>query len=404
MSEYCPYTYKGYPAGLDDPWTFPMPSKKERDRRWEAIRRSMKKHNFDCLIVGAPWGFMPVLTNYLCYISNYVPFSNFRTYVVLPLKGEPQLGVDTPIGPQFLHCSSQTSWIKEIVASLYPIRDVVSKVKQLKIEKGRLGIMGYRDGWFPASDYNALRDSFPAATIEDAAAVLAEAMNEVSRTSTEELALLKKTCEILDLSYQAVAEALKPGVKEYELWAAAEQVIINNGGWYPHFMLAASGPSPTFPRAPASHHVLNSGDIVIFEINAIYGGISSQICYALSLGHPRSDVEEMFRFCQELYDFSLAELEKNRTFMDIELDLANRIHSAGYEPMTPQIHIYNQSVAMPMDCPPKPGDYFTVHPNFASQDYTAGAKFGTTVRIGQDGRVEKLQNTPARLNIISPDK
>ena len=40
MSEFCPYTYKGYPVGLKYPWTFPMPSEKERDRRWYEIRKS----------------------------------------------------------------------------------------------------------------------------------------------------------------------------------------------------------------------------------------------------------------------------------------------------------------------------------------------------------------------------
>ena len=399
MSEFCPYTYKGYPSGLGYPWIFPMPSEKECDRRWDAIRRSMKKYIFDCLIVGAPQGYMPSSYNRLHYISNYVAFFNPNTYIVFPMKGKPVLIVSNIIGPQFLHCASEISWIKEIVASLHPAQDIINKIKQLKLEKGRIGIVGYRMGVFPASVYDALRQSFPTTTYEDATAVLNEAMNEVSRTSEEELALLKKVCEILDRSYEAVAEALKPGVREFELWAAAEQAIIRNGGWYPHFMLATSGPTPTFPRAPASHNTLAPGDVVIFEINAIYAGISCQICYALSLGQPMREVGEMFEFCKELYHFSLAELEKKRTFMDIELDLARRIHDAGYEPMTPQIHIYNQSGTMPMDSPPQPGDYFTVHPNFCDKEYTVGAKFGDTVRIIEDGRVERLQKTPAKLNI-----
>ena len=402
MSEFCPYTYKGYPAGLDYPWTFPMPSEKERDRRWDAIRRSMKKHNFDCLIVGAPSGFMPSPYNHLYYVSNYVPFFNPGTYIVFPLKGEPLLRVSNLIGPQFLHCASATSWIKEIVGSFHSAPDIVRKIKQLKLEEGRIGIVGYRMEIFPASIYDALRESFPAAAYEDATVVLNEAMDEVSRTSEEELTLLRKASEILDLSYEAVAKALKPGVKELELWAAAEQAIVNNGGWYPHFMLATSGPSPIFPRAPASHNTLNPGDVVIFEINVTYGGISCQICYALSLGRPKKEVEEMYDFCRELYQFSLAELEKKRTFMDVELGLAQRIHDAGYEPMTPQIHIYNQSVAMPMDSPPQPGDYFTVHPNFCNKDYTEGAKLGDSVRITKEGKVERLQKTPAKLNVIIP--
>ena len=399
MSEYYPYNYKGYPVGLKYPWIFPMPSEKERDRRWEAIRKSMRKHHFDCLIVAGPMGYMSSI-NYLYYISNYVPFVNRGTYVVFPLQGEPGLMVSTIIGPQFQHCASATSWIREIMASLHPAQDAVRKVKDLKLERGRLGIVGYRSAVFPALVYDALRESFPNATFEDATSVLGEAMDEVSRTSEEELSLLRKACETLDLSYEAVAAALKPGVKEYELWAAAEQAIIKNGAWYPHFMIATSGPFPTFPRAPASHNILSPGDVVVFETNATYGGITSQICYALSLGRPKREVEEMYEFCKELYDFSLIELEKHRPFMDIETSLVSRIHDAGYEPMTPQIHVYNMSSVMPMYSVPQPGDYFTVHPNIVNKDYTAGAKLGDAVRITMEGKVERLQRLPAKLHIV----
>ncbi len=398
MSEYCPYTYKGYPTALEYPWTFPMPSEKERDRRWKAIRRSMREHNFDCLIVGTSSGFMPTLHNQLCYISNYVPYANNGTYVVFPLKGESQLCMHNWLGPQFLHIAAQTSWINEIVGSLHPIKDVVSKVKELKLDNSKIGIVGYMMGIFPASDYDVLRESFPDAILEDATAMLGEAMNEVSRSSEEEHTLLKRACEILDLSYEAVAEALKPGVTECELWAAAEQAIVKNGGWYGHFMLATSGPSPTFLRAPASHNAMAPGDVIMYEINVVYGGVSPQSCYALSLGRPKKEVEKMFDFCEELYQFALVELEKNRKFIEIELDLADRIHGAGYEPMTPQMHVYNMSGFMPMDSLPQLGDYFTVHPNVCNKNYTAGAKLGDAVRITKNGKVERLQKTPAKLN------
>jgi Xaa-Pro aminopeptidase len=400
MSQFCPYTYSASPPILEYPWKAPMPSEKERDRRWQAIRNAMSRYDIDCFIVGAPWGFMPTQNNHLYYISNYIPYSNIGTFVVFPAKGEPQMEVSSSIGPQFLHIALQTSWIRDVVESPYPVRDIVNKIKQLKLENGRLGIIGYKMGIFPAVIYDALRESLPDAKFEDGTNALFEAMDEVTRTSEEEPVLLKKACEILDLSFQAVAAAMRPGTTENELWAVIEQSIIRNGGWYGHFILVTSGPAPMFPKAPASYNVLTKGDVFIYELHAIYGGVAPQCCYALSLGRPRGDVEKMFDFCKGLYDYSLVELGKNRTFIDIESDLATRIHDAGYEPMTPQIHVYNMSIRTPMKSVPQPGDYFTVHPNLCHKDFSAGAKFGDVVRMTKEGKTERLLSTPARLNII----
>ncbi|MCL5961412.1 MAG: M24 family metallopeptidase [Chloroflexi bacterium] len=400
MSQFYPYGYKGYPVGTEYPWTYPTASKEEGHRRWEAIRRSMEKRNVDCLMVPGPFGYMNQLVTFLYYISNYVPYVSRGTFVVFPREGEPQLGVNDYLGPQFRHIATESSWIKEIVSSFSPAQDMVNKIKQLKLEKGRIGVVGYNMGAFPAAPLDALRAALPEATFEDGTAALTDAMDEISRTSEEELALVRRACEIHDLSFNAVAAAMKPGVMECELWAAAEKAILENGAFYAHFMISTSGPAPTFLRAPASTTRLNPGDVVMFEVNVVCGAVDPQISYALSLGRPRRDVEEMFKFCEGLYEYSLVELEKNRTFMDIEVDLVNRIHAAGYEPVTPQIHRYNASGAFPAGSPPQPGDYFTVHPNVANKEYTASGKVGDPVRMTKAGKIERLQKTPAKLNII----
>lgn len=45
MNESYPYHYKGYPTGFKSKSYFPMPTEKERDRRWNAIRKAMKKYD-----------------------------------------------------------------------------------------------------------------------------------------------------------------------------------------------------------------------------------------------------------------------------------------------------------------------------------------------------------------------
>ena len=400
MSEYCPYTYQGHPVNLKYPETWPMPSKKERDLRWQAIRKSMQKHNLDFLIVAPPFGYMTTLANHLYYITNYVAFANNGNFLIFPLKGNPKLTVTTELGAQFLHIALETSWLEDVVMSAYPIRDTISSIKEMKLDKARAGIVGYHNGIFPAFAYDALRESLPGVHFEDATAAVGEAQNEVSRSSEEELAFLQKASEILDKSFEAVAAILKPGITEYDLWAAAEEVIIKNGSWNAHFMIGAVGPGPVFLRAPATPKILKKGDVVVFELDTIYAGISPQVCFALSIGQPSQEVSKMAKLVEELYPYTLEQLEKKKTFLEIEQNLSDLIHKAGYEPITPQVHRYNNSYLMPMKSPPQQGDYFTVHPNCCNKDYTLGAKFGDAVRINKEGKVQRLNKISPKLHII----
>jgi len=247
---------------------------------------------------------------------------------------------------------------------------------------------------------NTLQESFPVAQFVDGNSMFREAMDEVSRTSEEELSFVKRACEIMDCCFNAVAKSFKPGVKECDMWGVAENEILRQGGWYAHFMLGTSGPAPTFHRQPPSQNVINKGDIVTFELNVTYGGVTPQVSFALCLGKPRNDVEEMYKLCDDLYKLEFEEIEKKKTFYEVEKAVVSRIHEAGYQPMTPQLHIYNMSQTMPATIPAQPGDYFTIHPAVCKKDYTAGAKFGDVVHITSKGKVERLNKIPAKLNII----
>jgi Xaa-Pro aminopeptidase len=399
MGLHCPYNYERYPAGLNYPWHVPVFSEDEGKKRWRAVRAAMRAEGLDCLLVGSYSGYMPG-NNRLYYLSNYTPIGAMGAYLVFPLEAEPRLCVSNVIGPQFMHMAAEVAWISEIVGSMQPQQDVLNKLEELGIRGGRLGVTDYKPGNFPASVMEFLRQQLPDVEIIDASWMLEKLMNAFSRTSREEEKFVRRACEIMDASCRAVREILKPGVSENELWAAAEAAVLREGGWYPHNFFVTTGPAPLFPRGPASQRVLEKGDIALFEMNCTYGGVSPQSCFAFSLGRPRPDVKVLFDFCEGLYGVALAELEKGRTFGEVELDLAARIHGGGYEPMTPQMHIYNMGVNMPMDGRPQPGDYFTVHPNLCDREYRRGAKVGDCVRIDAAGKAERLQQNPARLETV----
>ncbi len=396
MGLHCPYNYERYPAGLDYPWHVPVFSAAEGEKRWRAVRAAMRENAVDCLLAGSYSGYMPG-NNRLYYLSNYVPIGAMGTYLVFPLEATPRLCVSNVIGPQFMQMAAEMTWVDEVVGSMQPQQGVLNKLEEIGIHGGRLGVLDYKPGTFPASVMEFLRESLPDVEIVDFSRVVEKVMNAFSRTSEEEEKFVRRACEIIDASYEAVLAVLRPGVSENELWAAAEAAVLREGGWYPHNFFVTTGPAPLFPRGPASQRTLEKGDIAMFEMNCTYGGVSPQSCYAFALGRPRADVKELFDLCEGLYDFALAELEKGRTFGELELDLAARIHAGGLEPMTPQMHIYNMGVNMPMDGRPQPGDYFTVHPNVCDREYRRGAKVGDCVRIDAAGRVERLQKNPAVL-------
>lgn len=395
-----PYAYPGYPEGLKYPWIFPRPSEKERDLRWTTIRKAMAVDKLDAMVVCTLPAFCPS-SKHLFYLSNYIPFGAKGVYVVFPREGEGCMVVDNALGPQFVHFASETSWIRDITGTLDPSKELVKKIHRLDLKHKRLGVVGYSQGLFTGPVYDYMRANLNEIAICDASPMMAEAMNAVSRISSEEPVLVEKACESLDHAFQAVIEALKPGVSECELWATVDHELVKRGGWPFHEMFVTSGPRPSFPRVPPSQRILEPGDVVVFEVNSAYGGVNPQSCFACSLGSPANDVQTMFALCQELYGFALTELGKQRTFMEIEQELIQRIRSCGYEPMTPQIHVFNMAMVMPMAARPKPGDYFTVHPNMADPKYTVGAKLGDAVRISKEGYPQRLQKTEAKLHVVT---
>mgnify|MGYP000950889312 CR=1 FL=1 len=142
----------------------------------------------------------------------------------------------------------ETSWGKKIVGSLDPAQDIVNKIKLLRLKKGRIGIVNYRVGIFPVTVYNALLERLLGATFEDVTEAMTDVANEISRTSEEVLTLLRKTCEILDLSYSTVAEDLKPGVRERELWSCSRTCHLDERRLVPPIFCSEGRVQPPLPK------------------------------------------------------------------------------------------------------------------------------------------------------------
>ena len=101
-------------------------------------------------------------------------------------------------------------------------KNIVERLKELKVEHGRIGIAGLGEvegtrtpeGTILHGTYEKIREAFPQAEIVDATPILTEVRYTKSK---EEIDALTKSMEIVELAYQAEIEAAQAGVRDWDV-------------------------------------------------------------------------------------------------------------------------------------------------------------------------------------------
>ena len=107
---------------------------------------------------------------------------------------------------------------------------MVERIRELKLERGRIGLMEIdprHNDYLPVNQYNVLRDSLPDAELVFTKGFMHELL---SVHSAEELDCIRKAGKLCEDAMNAMVARAKPGVKEYELRAAAGAAILEGGG------------------------------------------------------------------------------------------------------------------------------------------------------------------------------
>ena len=147
---------------------FPPFSEQEYENRRRTIRASMKEKGLDCLIVyGAyHWGGTDTGQVNGVYLSNYTAIPH--SYVVLPLEKDPTLFISFAY---HITNAKDCAAIEDVrVAGFDLITGVGNELKELGLEKGKIGIVGPLPSWWtitlPHEHHEHLMKTFPNATFE----------------------------------------------------------------------------------------------------------------------------------------------------------------------------------------------------------------------------------------------
>ena len=258
-------------------YPYPRFSLAERDRRWKAVRELMRQQNIDVIVAPQNSGHSADYqadTRYLTHCGGGEP----DVAAVFPLDGE-VTAIATSAAPRWPTVQDWTMDVREARRNYG--RAIVDRLKELNVERGRIGITGLGEiegtrtpeGTIFYGTWKQIREAFPNAELVDATKILAQVRYVKSQ---EEIDVLAKSMEIIELAIQAEISAAQPGVKDWEVWAAAQYAMMCHGSEMPVHCFWVSGKNPKRTLTRPSMRILERGDVIINELEASWIGYRSQ--------------------------------------------------------------------------------------------------------------------------------
>src|SRR5512145_3068498 len=175
-------------------YPYPRFSLAERDRRWQAVRAKMAEQNIDVIVTPQNTGHSTDFQANTRYLTHCGGGGDADIAAVFPLDGE-VTAVATTAQARWPTVQEWTKDVREARRNYG--RVIVERLKELKVDGGRIGITGLGDvegtrtpeGTILYGTWKQVREAFPETELVDATEILAEVRYIKSE---EEIAALKK--------------------------------------------------------------------------------------------------------------------------------------------------------------------------------------------------------------------
>jgi Xaa-Pro aminopeptidase len=366
----------------------------ERDRRWKKVRDAMEKRGFECLVIWGSYGRFRHFGANLKYLSNM----SAEGYFVFPLKEDPTLVM-------FFARPDPTAWVADGRTGHPHYSKVISdRIRELHLEKGSIGVVGLSgyDGemGFPHTTYVSILGNLPGAKFEDATEIMTEAR---IIKSPAEIKCLEIGCEIGERIIKVIVDTAKPGVSDSEVRARVMDTLFREGCEPDSMLLYHSGKEilhagqggqykPPHPR------ILERGDIILTEFDAIYSGYVAQYNQPFSIGEPDREWKEIFKVAVNAFNQGLNVLKPGITTGELYQAILSPIKEAGYTSTNPAFHGLGLALEDPVSLFPaqagyrpdtslkmEPGMVVEFEPHVVRPDFKKGASLGSPVLVTETG-------------------
>ena len=324
----------------------------ELQRRWSAVRAAMAEHRVDVLLMQANNDFMG---GYVKYFTDVPATNGYPVTVVFPkdegmtVVGQGPFGVVLELQPEGDGLRRGTARIMATpsYASAHYTAEYDAALAERTLERfagGTVGLLGTAAMSFALVDY-LKRGKLSKAKFVDASDMV-DRIKSVK--SEEELTLIRRTAAMQDAAMEAVFNAIRPGMRDLEVAAIAEQVGHDLGSEQGLFLCSSAplGVSATFGNRHLQNRVIQPGDqyTLLVENNGA-GGFYTELGRTCVLGKASQEMKDEFTFVLEAQKFVIDLLRPGASSKDI-FEAYNAFMRDNGRPEEKRLHCHGQGYDM----------------------------------------------------------
>lgn len=389
-------------------------SDEEFARRHALARQLMVREGLDALVLcgspniyshgsGVTWG------------CGLIDARGMAQYMILPRTGEPTLIYPHP--GCHIEAARKMVAIRDVRGGQHGHygRALAERMTELGLEAGRIGITAAdRTGpeYMGVNAFQEMQKHLPKATF----VFLPLLLHELTyRKSREEIRAMARAGELAVKAQLVVAAAARPGVREYQLAAAATYAVQDGGGQVHLLMIGSTSmqdPRLIFPNPNPSQRVLREGDIILCELAMTYLGYTAKIGHPVSIGRPTDRYDRFFKdVVVPGYKTIEAQLGPGNTLESVRKAAAGVFRDKGAQSRPIVMHGHDLITSLPFvmldeikgepyDMVMRPGMAYGIEITPVSADGTFGIFLSRSFAIAED-RAQALTPYPVEEIIVA---
>jgi Xaa-Pro aminopeptidase len=378
---------------------YPHFSDVEVERRRALVGEFIEEHELDGLVVFGWSAQNRTAQADVYYLSGYLGMRD--NYVVLSAGGETTL-----FAQSYNHVPNATE-----VSFLDDVRwggvDNGETVGEELLRRGlrNVGVVG----WMPYQQHASMRRTTgEQCQFED----VTPSFRKIRlKKSPEELEWLQQGAAFTDAALAGLRDALKPGIREYQLAAGIETSYLADGGTTGFYYLAStpmSQPERCVPSQVLSNRVIEIGDVVTCEIAIAYAGYAGQCLRTFTVSaDPTPQIAELHATAEDVYHGVANAIRTGAGIEDVweasdaisERGFTIRdglVHGYGIGLLPPSIRTRETTHGVDDDWVFEAGQTIVIQPNVISPDETVGVQVGELCVVTDDG-ARSLHSYPFEL-------